>query len=117
MRILYRIALLVFGLFSSILGLISIIVSLITMIFSCSDITDPAERIFMAIWIFVLGELFLAFGISASLVGLRCVCGPKNWIVKTIDYTWSKAVKIAMILPFFGFGLAAIAWVVKFIIS
>jgi hypothetical protein len=115
--IIKRISLLLFGSLSGLLGFISIVMSLVitigAMVKGFSDIDDLVARIYLFIWMSVISELFLAFGIAASLLGLRCVFGPRGWVVRIIDYFWSKAVKLALILPLIGLGFAAIAAIAK----
>jgi len=117
MGIIKRISLLLFGSLSGTLGFISIVISIALIAVSFSDIDYLSGRIFMAIWTFVVCEVLLAFGIAASLFGLRCVFGPKDWIMRIIDYFWSKAVKLALILPFIVFGLVAIAKLIDFFVT
>jgi len=117
MRIIKRISLLLFGFLSGLIGLVAIPVSIALMATSYSNIDDLSGRIFMAIWKFVICEVFLAFGVAASLLGLRCIFGPKDWIMRVIDYSWSKAVKFALILPFIGFGFVVIIKLIDFFVS
>lgn len=116
MRIIKHILLLLFGALSGIIGFISIVVSISSMIISFSDIDHTFGRIFMTIWVFVVSEVLLAFGIAASLLGLRCAFGPKEWIMKIMKYAWSKAVKYALILPLIIFGFLAIVKLIAFVI-
>jgi hypothetical protein len=117
MGIVKRISLLIFGFISGMLGFISILVSIALVAASISEIEDFSGRIFMAIFLFVVCEVLLAFGIAASLLGLRCVLGPKGWILRIINYSWSKAVKFGLILPILGLGFAAIFKLLDFFFS
>jgi len=119
MGIIKHILLLLFGLLSGIFGFLSIIVVIALTageLLGKGALPDNAGtglRIFWKIWLFIICEILLAFGITASLLSLRCVFGPKNWIIRIINYFWSRAVKFALILPFLGIGCAVVFWFVK----
>ena len=87
--------------------------------FNCNDgsqlfeINHPAGRIYIMVCKFIFGELFLAFGVAASLLGLRCVCGPRKWIVKTINFMWKRAVSIALIYGYVVFATIVILLLIK----
>jgi len=78
MELVKRIALLIFGFLSGLLGILSIIVSIVMMTVSVSDINDPAGHIYMTVCKFIIGKLLLAFGIAASLLGLRWLLRPQK---------------------------------------
>lgn len=117
MGIIKRILLLLFGFLSGMVGFISVVVSVALMTVSFSEIDDLKGRVFLTIWIFIICEVLLAFGIATSLLGLRCVFGPRDWIIKVIDYFWGKTIQLALILPFLAFGFAAIIKIIDFFIS
>lgn len=117
MRIIKRILLSLIGIFLWIVGCIFMVISIPLMVSSFSGIDNISEQIFLAIWMFVISEVLLAFGITSLLMGLRCVFGPRQWIIKTIDYFWARAVKFAMIMPWLGIGFALIWRIIEFFMA
>ncbi len=123
MGITKRILLSLFGFLSGLFGFLSLLVAIMIIIgeffgtVGAPDNSGTTGRIFWIVWLFILAELFLAFGVAASLLALRCLLGPKPWIIKTINFFWSRAVKFALIMPILGTGSAIVFWIVKFFIS
>jgi hypothetical protein len=116
-----KIAIIIFGLFSSLVGLISILTAITLMIMSVtgnvSKTGDTVADIYIAVSTFIFSELFLAFGIATFLFGLRCFLGRRDWITKTIDYTWNKAMRFALILPMLALATIIIWWLIRLISS
>jgi hypothetical protein len=118
MGIIKKILLLTFGFFAGLIGFVSfaLSISMITMHFFNDETTDQKtmmSRIFMFIMLLIFAELFLAFGIAAMLLGLHCALGPKVWIIKMINFFWSRAIKTAMIFFIVLWSFVAIAWMIK----
>jgi hypothetical protein len=116
MGIIKRIGLLLFGVLSGMVGLISIIVSIFFMV-GCFLLPDRdggelSKRIFMVGLMFVASELLLAFGITASLLGLRYILGRRDWIIRIINHFWSKAIRICVAMPLMVWGGLAIVKIV-----
>lgn len=108
---------LIFGLSLGLLGFLSLIISITMMVGSFYDINDPVGRIYFTIIKFIIGELLLAFGVAVSLLGLRCVCGPRKWIVKTINFMWKRTVSITFIFGYVMFATIIILLLIKFFSS
>ena len=68
MGIMTRILLLLAGLFLSLLGFLSIVCAITAVVISLtgktSDISHPGGRLVFEIFIIIIGEIFLAFGIA-----------------------------------------------------
>ena len=63
-----------------------------------SDISHAGARIMFEIFIIIIGEIFLAFGIAVWLLGIRCIFGPRGWINRMIDLTWKRSMRFALVL-------------------
>jgi hypothetical protein len=123
MGIIKRILLILFGLLSGLFGFLSL---LLVFVFATGELFGKREspddfgtglRIFMIVWIFIVCEVFLAFGITALLFALRCIFGPRAWLIRIINFCWSRAMKFALIMPLFGIASGIIFWIVEFFIS
>ena len=105
------------GLFLSLLGFMSIICAICMVVISLtgrmSDTSHPSGRIFFEIFVIIVGEIFLAFGIAVWLRGLRCIFGPRGWINKAIDFTWKRTMRFALILGGFLIPLNLILLLLK----
>jgi hypothetical protein len=117
MGIFRRLAMILFGALCCFTGFISIIVSIGLLFANYSEIDPIGGRVFMIIFAFVVCEIFVAFGITAILLGLRYVCNRNEWFVSSINRCWGKAVKYGMILPFLAIALAAILQFIKLLMS
>ena len=116
--IITRILLAIVGLLIALLGIVSIAVAIAAMFIpNPSGAEDPALRMLMPIFSFLCAEVLLAFGLASSLLALRCMLGPREWIIKTTNYFWRKTMTFALILPFIACAIAIIASIVKHIVS
>jgi hypothetical protein len=120
MGIIKRISLILFGLLSGLIGFIAIFTSVTFIIGSFffgsfDDMDNIGGRLMITLWASFICELFLAFGITASLLGLRCVLSPKDWITRISNYFWSKAVMLALVLPFIIWIFLAIGLLVNYL--
>ena len=117
MGIIKRILIIFFGLLSGLVGFLSLLVSIALAAASFSETGPVIGRLYLTFWAVLICEIMLAFGVAASLVSLRCIFGPKDWIRKMIDYSWGKAMKIALILPVISLASVLIYWLIKLFIS
>ncbi len=122
MGIIKRILLLLFGFLSGLFGFLSLVVAVAIIALELSgnknmDKMDSATKIYMIGFLIIICELFLAFGIAASLVCLRCVFGPRNWITGIINYFWKRAIKFALALPVLSMSCIIIFRIVKYFTS
>jgi hypothetical protein len=117
MGIIKRILIIFFGLLSGVTGFLSLLVSIALAAASFSGTGPIIGRIYIAVWMLLISEVLFAFGVSSSLLSLRCFFGPKDWIKKMIDYSWGKAMKIALILPAISLASVLIYWLIKLFIS
>jgi hypothetical protein len=115
MRIIKRISCMLFGLVSGAVGLVSMLVSVTLMATSMPDLKNPRDRVLWGVWVFIICEILLAFGVAASLLGFRYTLGPKKWILGAIDSSWKKAMKYALTIPVFAFGAALIYRIVDWL--
>jgi hypothetical protein len=106
MGIVKRILVLMFGFLSGLFGFLSLVVGIGFIVMELSGKADTdmpkmdtATKIYMTGFLIIICELFVAFGIVASLVCLRCFFGQRDWITRIINYFWKRAVKFALILP------------------
>lgn len=116
-ELLRRLALIIFGVLAGLLGFVSFGTGLMIMVMSFAEITDRAATFLMALFMFALGEVFLAFGVSTLLFGLRCIIGPRRWIDSTVSSKWVRAAWIAILLPFLWIPIAVIVLIAKLILS
>ena len=113
MGILKRLSLAVFGIVCCLTGFVALIGAITVMFAGFSDMADPIGRAYMIIGTFMIGEVFLAFGIAAFLLGLRYISNREAWYKHIIDKYWTKAMTFLLINAAIGFGLAAIALLVQ----
>ncbi len=116
-KITAKISLMLFGLLSCLVGFVSVFVSILLMISGSSAIDNIRARIFMAVWQFVICEILLAFGVTAFLLGLRYICGPKEWVSGIMNTFWKKAMKIALAMPVLVFGSAAVLKLIDWLLK
>lgn len=104
MEITTRILLLLAGLFLSMLGVLSVVCAIAMVAISVSgmtsDINHTGGRILFEIFIFIIGEIFLAFGVAAWLLGLRCIFGSRGWIDKVINFTWKRSMRFTFVMGY-----------------
>jgi hypothetical protein len=100
-----RIVLLPLGLIAIVLAVLSLIVAVALMFMGFSQIGDPESRFVLMVFTFFFVEIFLAFGVAAGLVGLRCMLGPRKWILRAVECAWKRAVSFTLI---WGYVLIAL---------
>ena len=54
---------------------------------------------YMTVFMFVLGEIFLLFGIVCAMVSLCCFTGTTHKLKSWIGKLWKKVVRYALLLP------------------
>jgi len=117
MEITTRILLLLAGLFLSLLGFLSIVCAITMVAISISgmtsDINHTGGRILFEIFIFIIGEIFLAFGIAVWLLGLRCIFGSRGWIDKAINFTWKRSMRFTFIMGYLWIPFVLILLLVR----
>ncbi len=109
MKTLHRFALAVFGVACGLVGLCSLVAAVL--LFSAprpANLNDPTVAMVIRIFNVLLTEVFLAFGVVAMLVGVRCVLGPRPWIVGAIEGLWRRAMWFALAMPLLGVLIAYI---------
>jgi len=72
-------------------------------IYSCVTEEEMEGGFYLTILIFIICEVFMAFGVTALLVGLRHIFNRKEWFIRIIDKSWNKAVKYSLLMPVIGF--------------
>lgn len=117
LKIAKRISLISFGLLSCLVGFASALVAIALTVASLPDIDSTGRRIFMAVQLFIITEMFLAFGITAFLLGLKYIFGPKRWTSILMDVLWKKAMKFALAIPVLVFGGAAILKLIDWLLK
>ena len=108
------------GILAGFVGLVAIAVSIALMIasiFHPPKLNDWSVRIFLGIYIFLICEMLLAFGVTAILYGIRCIIGSKNWIESATNYTWTRSMKFAAYMGSSGIVFGVLASVLKFIMK
>ncbi len=86
----------VLGLVSASVGVMSIIEAVILELEHGWTTDTLAGRVFIKFFLFVLCELFIAFGVAALLLSVRCILGPRPWISRILGSYWRKAVVIVL---------------------
>ncbi len=122
MGIIKRILLLLFGFLSGLFGFLSLVVAVGIIVIELSGNEkmgkmDAVTKIYMTGFLVIILEIFLAFGIVAALLSLRCFFGPKDWITRIINYLWQRAIKFTMALPVLVMGCLIIFQIVKYFTS
>jgi hypothetical protein len=100
MKIVRRILLILFGFVSGLIGFTSLLVSVTLTLSHLMGTGDRHDDVRLTVLLFVYSELFLAFGIAASCLSLKCLLGPKRWVQRTIDVSWRKSMRYGLALPF-----------------
>ncbi len=94
-----RLSFALFGVLCSSLGLVSLLLG-VALMFARDDKPGTASDAFTFILVkLIYSEIFIAFGITAVLIGLRYIFNRTGWFASTINKYWPKAMKYAMLAP------------------
>ena len=83
--------------------------SIVCIFFKTSEISHRYGNAYVKAKLFVVSEMFMAFGIVVILFGLRYMFNQKEWFVNLINQSWKHTLKYAILVPWIGFLAAAIA--------
>lgn len=76
-----------------------------------------AVDLLLTVFMVVIAEMMMAFGVVAMLYGWRCVAGSSPWVDATLQRLWRRAFFFAMALPAIGLVLVLSAWVAKLLVG
>ena len=68
--------------------------------------------IYFLIVVFLIAQLFYAFGVAAILIGVRNICNRDKWFTSLIKRSWAKTLWYTTIFWFLTTGVALIAWLI-----
>jgi hypothetical protein len=97
-----------FGIACLFVGLLSVLVAVGLMFARDDRPQSPSNALAFTLVKFVYCEIFIAFGITVILVGLRRIFNRSDWFVSGVNKYWRKAMKYAMLAPAVVIGLGIV---------